>query len=70
MAVDRAGTRTCTVIYAKGRAVVTWNPHRVVTVTTRANTVYQQNVLGQTWPVRAGRRVRVGSSPMLFRTYR
>jgi len=69
-AVDRAGTRSCTVIYAKGRAVVTWNPHRVVTVTTRANTVYQQNVLGQTWPVRAGRRVRVGSSPMLFRTYR
>ncbi len=69
-AVDRAGTRTCTVIYAKGRAVVTWNPHRVVTVTTRANTVFQQNVFGQTWPVRAGRRVRVGSSPMLFRTYR
>lgn len=68
--VNRAGTRTCTVIYAKGRAVVTWNPHRVVTVTTGANTAYQQDVFGQTWPVRAGRRVRVGSSPMLFRTYR
>ena len=68
--VNRAGTRTCTVVYAKGRAVVTWNPRRVVTVTTPANTVHQQNVFGQTWPVGAGRRVRVGSSPMLFRTYR
>lgn len=69
-AVDRAGTRTCTILYARGRGVVTWNPGRRVTVTTPRYTAYQQDVRGTAWRSGGGRHVRVGSSPLLFRTYR
>jgi len=68
--IDRAGTYRCTVIYPKGRGVVYWNPRRSVTVTTPPYTGYQQNVYGVTSPSRAGRKVRVSYSPLLFRTSR
>ena len=68
--VDRAGTYSCTIVYARGRGVVRWNPTRTVTVTTPPLTAYQQNMYGVTWRSGPGRKVAIGYSPMLFRTYR
>lgn len=68
--IDRAGTYTCTIAYARGSGVVTWNPVRTVTVTAPRFTRYRQNVYGSTAWTASGQRIRIGYSPTLFRTSR
>ena len=68
--VDRAGTYTCTIAYAKGKGVVRWNPKKAVTVLAPKYTRSRQDVYGRTVRARGAWKVRIGYSPVLFRTSR
>ena len=67
---DKGGTFTCTIAYAKGSGVVRWNPRKAVTVRAPRYTHSRQDVDGRSVRTRAGWKVRIGSSPVLFRTSR
>jgi len=68
--IDRSGTYACTIRYSRGSGVVRWNPRANVSVKAPAYTYSRQDLYGRATRTRAGYRVRVGITPVLFRTYR
>ena len=68
--VDRAGTYSCTISYARGTGVVRWNPKKAVAVVAPKYTRSRQDVYGRTLRTRGDWKIRVSDSPVLFRTSR
>lgn len=64
--VGPAGTWRCRYSYARGGAVIMWNPGRVLHVPAPYRLWYAETLSGQRTKV-LGKRVRVGPSPVLFR---